>query len=90
MICHLVTQSRIPLPSGTNVFVQYYADWVDQLLCCGALFTMLATTFMLLIGLCLYIDEMLDDLRETFADLSNDIEPKRLADQFSFHNDMIT
>lgn len=83
-------QSRIPLPNDTNVFVQYYADWVDQLLCCGALFTMLATTFMLLIGLSLYIGEMLDDLRETFADLSNEIEPRRLADQFSFHNDMIT
>lgn len=81
--------ASIPLPSGTSVFIQYYADWLQQLLSCIEFYALLWTPAVLFIGFVLYMGGMEDDLRAMLSESDEDIAAERFAAAFSLHNELI-
>lgn len=49
------------------------------------------TSALFFIGMCLYIGEMVDDLRATLLKLADarTVSTKRIVDEITFHNDLL-
>lgn len=88
-MCH---SNRIPIPSlVTNIFARYYIDWAMQVMTGAACGIVLLTPALFFIGMCLYIGKMVDDLRETLAEMdgSPKISTKQITDPILFHSDLL-
>ena len=83
--------SSLPLPSGTNVFLWYYLDWMVDLLACIFYYVMMCTVALFFIGMCIYIGGMVEDLKLTLAELKEDstTTTNRLSTEIAFHNQLL-
>lgn len=82
---------RTPLPSETNVVLWFYIDLFDQGVGTLAYYLMIATSVLLFIGPCLYIGGMVEDLKQTLAELKGDSDSmaKQLSIEIAFHNQLL-
>lgn len=83
---------RILIPSQiTNNYARFYAMWLIQLLTCVMLGIILMTPALFFIGMCLYIGEMVADLRATLVELdaASNVPPEKIIDEILFHNDLL-
>lgn len=85
--CH-TRMCSLPLPSGTNVVLWYYIDWIDQLFCCATYYTMILTVVLFFVGMCVYIGGMVDDLKMTLSESQGD--SRELFAVIVFHNQLLT
>lgn len=73
-----------------NVFTRYYIDWLNQCLACIDFYIMYSTIALFLIGMCLYIMQMVDDLRLTLNELSDDVGAIRgIMTEIRFHREIL-
>lgn len=81
----------IPLPSEVNVVLRYYLDWILQLLVLQAYFTMAFTIVFFIIGVCIYIDGLVNDLKLTLTELKGDSSTmmRGFSTEIAFHNEML-
>lgn len=79
--------SSQPLPKDMNVFIRYYIDWIIQCTTCTEFYTMYCTSILFLVGMCLYITEMVNDLKTTLNDLNGDARTitKGIIGEIKFH-----
>lgn len=86
-----VDLSSIPLPSQTNVFLQYYLDWINELLFGGAAYIMIIKSAFFFIGTCQYIAESVEDMRKAMGELGVDVGVKadRVVSEVKFHAELL-
>lgn len=77
-------------PQITNLYARYYIDWLIALLTCVIFCNIVLTPPLFFAGMCLYIGELVDDLRATLTELVDvpDISTQRIIDEISFHIDL--
>lgn len=65
--------------------------WLVQFLTCVMLGIILMTPALFFIGMCLYIDEMVADLRATLIELDafSNVPTEKIIDEILFHNDLL-
>lgn len=58
-----VSMHSVSFSNETNVFVQFYVDWIVQVAACTAYYMMAWTLTVFFIGTCLYLSGLKEDLR---------------------------
>lgn len=81
--------SSTRLPSQTNVFVQYYADWFIQCNASLGYFIMSSMPALFFVGVCLYITEIVSDIQRAFEASAGDSDEKRIIDEVALHKEVL-
>lgn len=82
----------LPMPSQIpDPVVGYYINWLLQAITCIMYYIIVLTSALYFIGMCIYIDGMVRDLRVALFDLDDTprISTKRIIDEVLFHNSLL-